>query len=124
MISRYTLDIDEVSRYHPFITETNTNDGEWVKYEDIKDLVDESFEAIVDKYEEISDKIENRWKALIGFGCGYFSSWKISGDNIHVMYERPCRQGGGITGPDIIPRKCFEVSLEEAKVIFLKDKTE
>lgn len=124
MIDRYTIDVDEMNIYGSVLIETCTDDGEWVKYEDIKDLIDESFEAIVDKYEEISDKIENRWKALIGFGCGYFSSWKISGDNIHVMYERPCRQGGGITGPDIIPRKCFEVSLEEAKVIFLKDKTE
>lgn len=72
-----------------------------------------------EKYEELSTHIESRWRELIGFGCGYFDSWTLSGDYIYVYYERPSRQGGGIGHPDKIPLKCFEVdTIKEAKQIF------
>jgi hypothetical protein len=137
MITRYNVGVGEHSEY----IEEPDEGGEWVKYEDVENILTTWFEAeklfeecaeanfylrsvdikkVKEIYDSTSDKIESRWKQIIGFGCGYFHSWEIQGDLIVVTYERPSRQGGGISDErDRIPLKCFEVeSIEESKKLF------
>jgi hypothetical protein len=66
--------------------------------------------------EELSDRIAYVWKALIGPGCGYFESYEVKGNDIHIMYDKP--RGGGIGGPDIIPIECFDMNIDEAQEYF------
>ena len=108
MITRYNVGVGEHSEY----IEEPDEGGEWVKYEDVENILTTWFEA--------EKLIESRWKQIIGFGCGYFHSWEIQGDLVVVTYERPSRQGGGISDErDRIPLKCFEIeSIQEAKKLF------
>ena len=73
----------------------------------------------VGKAAEIADRIEERWKQLVGFGCGYFHKYEIRGDELWVWWERPVRQGGGIADkPDRFPVACFECdTVEQAEAI-------
>jgi hypothetical protein len=75
---------------------------------------------MAEAYEELSDQMEGRWKNLIGWGCGYFVSWKVRGDEVVVTYERPCRQGGG-HDQDVIPLACFEEENEDKAKEMLKE---
>lgn len=120
MIARYKIDANETIRYNACVVATPVENGEWVKYEDVESILNNNIIDIFKKYKDLSDKIEGRWKQLIGFGCGYFHNWKIQGDLIVVTYERPSRQGGGISDERYrIPMKCFEVeSIEESKKLF------
>ena len=58
-------------------------------------------------------EIEARWKELIGFGCGYFDSYSIEGDEVWVVYDRP--RGGGLD-TDVIPLQFFETEDEKVAV--------
>lgn len=83
-----------------------------------------NIKEIVDQYEELSSEIAERWKDIIGFGCGYFNRFTIDGDNVLVYYEYPSRMGGGICSePDVIPIECFKCkTVEEAKRIYKGEK--
>lgn len=87
MIDRFTINaIDDL--YGASLHITAHSDGEWVKYEDAT-----SASFIAEAYEKLTEKISNRWKQIIGFGCGYFESWKVSGDKIYISYTGPSRLG-------------------------------
>jgi len=65
---------------------------------------------------EIAEKIKDRWKFLIGFGCGYFNDWYVDGSTVNVSIERP--RGGG-PDTDVIPLACFEAATDaEAKLLW------
>jgi hypothetical protein len=66
--------------------------------------------------EELSERIASTWRILIGPGCGYFDSYEVRGDEIHIMYDKP--RGGGIGGPDVIPLVCFDMKIDEAEEYF------
>lgn len=80
----------------------------------------EALHRIQSIHEEASRQIETRWKALIGFGCGYFLRWRITGDKMIVTYELPVRQGGG-EDVDILPLACFTAETLEEAVKILKE---
>lgn len=87
MVDRFTIEaMDDL--YGASLQVTSDSGGEWVRYEDAT-----SAHFIAEAYEELTEKISNRWHQIIGFGCGYFESWKMSGDKIYVSYTGPSRSG-------------------------------
>jgi len=62
-----------------------------------------------DKYEEAAEQVKTRWQKLIGFGCGRFNSYEISGDEVIIRYDAP--RSGGRTS-ETIPIKYFEMGDE------------
>ena len=63
-----------------------------------------------DENEEASVQVSSRWRKLIGFGCGYYGSYEIHGDDVIVYYDAP-RNGG--RERDVIPIQYFEMENEE-----------
>ena len=87
MVDRFTIyAIDDL--YGASLKVTSDSDGEWVRYEDAI-----SAHFIAEAYEELTEKISKRWQQIVGFGYGYFESWRISGDKIYVSYTDPSRSG-------------------------------
>lgn len=120
MVDRYNLEIDETSRYRPYLMERESAAGEWVRYEDVKDLVEPSIQSIFDQHKSLTDSIESRWKGLTG--KRRLSKWEVFNDNIVIEYELSVGSFESWTYYDRIPIKCFEVSLEEAKLIYESSK--
>lgn len=69
------------------------------------------------QHQEISCKIETRWKELTG-RKHYMYQWDIIQNKIRIIFEVPLGNGEAWTYHDMIPIKCFEVPLEEAKYIY------
>jgi hypothetical protein len=75
----------------------------------------ERLERLKDKFISIQD-IEERWKQLIGPGCGYFIDWRIECEEVDIVtiiYDRP--RGGG-TDTEEIPIEFFEIEDEQEAV--------
>jgi len=67
-------------------------------------------ESKIDVY---TNEVEERWKKLIGFGCGYFSDWDEEEDIVYVTFADP--RGGG-QKVDKIPARFFEIKDDDEAV--------
>jgi|GEM_PF-6490063 len=78
---------------------------------DIKryDRIKRSLES---KISEFNDVVEERWKKLIGPGCGYFISWSMEKDMVSVSYRSP----SGNIDSDEIPMRFFEIESDDEAV--------
>ena len=82
----------------------------------IKKDLEHKIETLEDKLSFRAAPVEERWKYLIGFGCGYFDTWSIVEDIVAVKYNS--RSGDGT---DYIPIRFFEGDdKEEAKSAYDK----
>jgi hypothetical protein len=77
-----------------------------------------SIQELSKQYDEITSKISIRWQELTS-RKGYMYSWSIIGNNVRIIYEVPLGGSEAWSYHDMIPIKCFEASLEEAKIILI-----
>jgi len=82
-----------------------------------KEKLEDEISTLESKIYTINRVIEERWKYLIGFGCGYFDTWTLNDlDVVAVKYNS--RSG---EGTDYIPIRFFEGDdKEEAKSAYDK----
>jgi len=81
----------------------------------IRELFDRKDE-LEDEIIDIDHEVKERWKKLIGVGCGYFDDWRLSKGTVFVGYEHR-----GSRGTDEIPVRFFEmINDDEAKEKYSK----
>lgn len=75
---------------------------------------------IYEKHQELSNKINTRWKELVGMkDVAYMTEWDVIRSDIRITFEVPLGNGEAWTYHHMIPIECFEVPLEEAKIIII-----